>query len=63
MSSDEYIKSAIANIEVKLEKIQYILPKLVVIPLSAGYRSELDSSKELNPKQISFYQSIIGTLC
>ena len=62
MSSDEYVKSAIANIEVKLEKIQCILPKHVVTPLSAGYRPELDTSKELNPKQVSFYQGIIGIL-
>ena len=62
MSSDKYVKSAIANIEVELENIQYILPKRVVTPLSAGYRPELDMSKELKPKRVSFYQGIIGTL-
>ena len=62
MSSDKYIKSAIANIKVELEKIQYILPTCIITSLSARYRTELDTSKELNSKQVSFYQDIIGTL-
>ena len=38
-----------------------ILPKWVSTPLAAGYRSELDSSKKLGPRQVSFYQGLIGT--
>ena len=62
MSSDEYDNSTIANIEVELGKNQCILSKRVVTTLSVGYRPKLDTSKELNPKQVSFYQGIIGTL-
>ena len=36
--------------------------KKVETPLSSGYRLELDSSKELPPRQISFHQGVIGTL-
>ena len=62
MSSDEYVKQSIINIEAELSKINSILPKRVSTPLAAGYRPELDSSKELNARQISFYQGLIGTL-
>ena len=62
MSSDEYIKSNITNIEVELENIKCILPKRAITQISPGYQPELDSPKELNPKKISFYQGIIGIL-
>jgi hypothetical protein len=31
-------------------------------PIQTGYRPELDSSQELTPHQISFYQRLIGQL-
>ena len=31
-------------------------------PIQTGYRPELDSSPELTPRQISFYQRLIGQL-
>ena len=62
MSSDDYVKSAIENLQTELDKIGSRMPSKVETPLSSGYRPELDSSKELTPRQISFYQGLIGTL-
>ena len=62
MSSDDYIKSAIDNLEIELDKISSRMPRKVETPLSSGYRPELDSSRELTPRQINFYQGLIGTL-
>ena len=47
---DEYVKSSRTNTGLEFQNIQCILPKRVVTPLYAGYRPELDFSKELNPK-------------
>ena len=62
MSSDNYVKSVISNLEAELDKIHYSMPKKVETPLSRGYTSVIDSSRELTPRQISFYQGLIGTL-
>ena len=62
MSSDDYCKSAVANVETELDKVNSKLPKTVETPLSSGYRPELDSSRELSPSQVNYYQGLIGTL-
>ena len=62
MSLDAYVKQGIINIEAELSKINCFLPKRAATPIAGGYRSELDSSKELNHRQISFYQGLIGIL-
>mgnify|MGYP000288004004 CR=1 FL=1 len=63
MSSDPYVKQRIVNIEAELSKINCFLPKCVTTPIAGGYRPELDSSKKLNHRHISFYQGLIGILC
>ena len=45
MRSDDYVKSAIVNLETELNKIDFKLPKSAETPLSVGCRLELDSSK------------------
>ena len=62
MSSDDYVKSAINNLQVDLDKIGSRMSSKVKKTLSSGYRPELDNSKKLTPRQISFYQGLIGTL-
>ena len=62
MSSDSYIKSTIINPETELDTIHSSKPKKVETPLSSGYIPETDSSRELNSRQINFYQGLIGTL-
>ena len=62
MISDNSIKSLIANLEIELNNIDSKVLAKVETSLSSGYRPELDSSKELTPRQVSLYQGLIGTL-
>ena len=38
MSSDDYYKQAVANVDSELDKVNYKLPNKIEIPLSSGYR-------------------------
>lgn len=62
MSSDDYVKPAIENLETKLDKINSIMHNEVEAHLSSGYIPELDSLKELTPRQSSSCQRLSGTL-
>ena len=62
MSSDNYVNSAIANLEKEINKIDSRLPIKVETHLSSGYKPELGSSKEFTPGQVNLYQGIICTL-
>jgi len=57
-----YAKKAIAEVEAELHKNGQMLGTKVSTPLSPGYRPELDASPELNPKQLNYYQGLIGVL-
>ena len=63
MSSEEYVKSAIENIEQTLAETNQCLPTKCRTPLSSGYRPELDTSPELKTKGLQRYQELIGILC
>jgi hypothetical protein len=63
MLSEIYIKSAIADVETELAKIDKQLPLKASTPLKPGYRPELDQSPELDARRITYYQSLIGVLC
>jgi Reverse transcriptase (RNA-dependent DNA polymerase) len=62
MSSEKYVKQAVADVETELEKVEQCLPTRVTTPLSQGYRPELDQSRELDGKRGQYYQSLIGVL-
>jgi hypothetical protein len=62
MSSDEYVKQAIANVETELEKINQCLLTHVTTPVSQDYRPELDQWRELDAKKGQYYQSLVGVL-
>ena len=62
MSSDDYVKRAVADVERALDEEHKYLPKRVVTPMVAGYQPELDVSPELNPKRCSYLQGLIGIL-
>ena len=62
MSSEKYVKQAVADVETELAEINQCLPTKVTTPLLQGYRPELDSSKELDPRRAQYYQSLIGVL-
>jgi hypothetical protein len=65
MSSEKYVKQAVADVETELEKIDQILSMHVTTtPVSQGYRPELDQSRELDAKREQYYyqKSLIGVL-
>ena len=62
MSSDKYVKRAISEIETELSKVGQKLRTRVSTPLATGYRPEIDSSPELDPRRANYYQGLIGIL-
>ena len=62
MSSEKYVKQAVADVEKELSEVDQCLPTRVSTPLSQGYRPELDQSRELDAKRGQYYQSLIGVL-
>ena len=62
MSSDKYVKHAIADVELELAQNDQCLQMKVHTPLSNGYHPELDSSPELNAQHANFYQGLISML-
>jgi hypothetical protein len=61
MSSDTYIKRAIADVEQHLENIGETLVKQRQ-PICGDYRPELDDTPLLNDKLTNYYQGLIGVL-
>lgn len=64
MSSDKYVRRAVADVETELAKLeppQMLKPKAVV-PISTKYRPELDTTPELDGRRASYYMSLIGIL-
>jgi hypothetical protein len=59
MSSTEYLKEAIRNIEAKGAKLT---SKDVTTPTAAYFHPELDESKFLDDDEHTYYQSLIGVL-
>ena len=62
MSSTDYIKSAVENVEEQLKKKGDRLPTRAVTPMSQGYQPETDSSAELDADGITTFQELIGIL-
>jgi hypothetical protein len=62
MTSEQYIKAAIANVETALDASGQRLPTRATTPIQAGYRPELDESAELNLSGMRYYQELIGVL-
>jgi hypothetical protein len=62
MSSELYVKQAMADVKTELDKVDKYLPKRVRTPVVQGYRPELDASHELDAKWGQYYQSLIGVL-
>jgi hypothetical protein len=62
MSSEQYIKAAIANVETKLDKEGQRLPSRCLTPMKSGYCPEVDVSGELKTDGIQYFQELIGIL-
>ena len=58
MSSQEYLKAAIKEVENKRGKLD---PRATT-PISKGYSPELDASSELDSKDITYFQELVGIL-
>ena len=63
-SSSQYVQNAVKNVEDYLERTGHDkLKPRTKSPWPSNYRPEVDLSPELGPKEVSYYQSLIGILC
>ena len=63
MTSKDYIKAIIQNLEERLKKKGIKFPiKNVNVPISASYVPETDQSEELKTDDITMFQELIGEL-
>ena len=62
MSSEKYVKAAVANVEEKLSNPKKRLPDRCNTPLKPGYRPEMDGSCELKADGLQYYQELVGVL-
>ena len=62
LSSEKYVKTAVANVEEKLAKSGLRLPSKCATPFVTGYHPSEDTSKELDAEGTRYYQELIGVL-
>jgi hypothetical protein len=62
MSSQNYTKKAIAEVERELKQVGKYLPSKAPTPIVGGYRPELDITDELDAKRQNYFQGLIGVL-
>jgi hypothetical protein len=62
LSSHQYVKEAIKNVELELAKHDLRLPRKTSTPLPSNYRPELDTSPLLTDEAVNYYQSQISIL-
>jgi hypothetical protein len=63
MSPEEYVKSAVANVEDELKKSNQRLPTKCVTPFSCSYAPWLETTAELKANGVQRFQELIGQLC
>ena len=62
MSSSDYLKAAITEIEKVLQEKGQQLPKKATTAMHKSYKPELDSTPELDQANITYFQELIGIL-
>ena len=62
ISSSQYVKATVENVESFLREKGKNLDKTARTPIRTSYSPELDVSAELGPQESSYYQSLIGVL-
>ena len=62
ISSYDYVKVAVENVEQAIKGKRWRLPIRVPIPMAGNYEPELDGSPELNDDDHRYYQELIGVL-
>ena len=60
MSSEKYVKSAVANVEEEISKSEKRLPGRCNTPLKPGYRPEMDNSCEFKADGLLIILESIG---
>ena len=62
MTSKDYVKLSVENVERQLKKKNLKFPTRAVTPMMSDFIPELDASRELSPEDTTFYQELIGIL-
>ena len=62
MSSDNYCSALVNNVEEVLARKGLRLPSKCPLPLTNGYKPEMDCTAELKSEGVQWYQEIIGQL-
>ena len=62
LSSEKYVKTAVANVEEVLAKSGLRLPSKCNTPFMTGYHPKEDTTKELDTEGMRYYQELIGVL-
>jgi hypothetical protein len=63
ISSVDYVKVAVQNVEEKLAKSNRVLPSTKIqTPMNANYLPEMDGTPELDEDDATYYQELIGVL-
>ena len=62
MTSKDYVKLSIENVERQLKTKNLKFPSRAVTPMLSDFIPELDTSEELSADDITFYQELIGIL-
>ena len=62
MTSTDYVKAAVSNVEEQLKKKNMKLPSRAATPMAQHFVPELDSSPELESNDINLFQELIGVL-
>ena len=62
LTSEKYVKTAVANVEEKLAKSNLRLPSKCGTPFTSGYVPSEDTSSELDGNGTRYYQELIGVL-
>ena len=62
LSSEKYVKTAVANVEENLAKSDLRLPSKYHTPFTTGYHSSKDTTKELDAEGTRYFQELVGIL-
>ena len=62
MTSRDYIKAAVNNLEERLKVQKKKLPSRAPTPMTSNYQPEMNSSPELDSDGIMMFQELIGML-
>jgi hypothetical protein len=63
MTSQDYVKAAVKNVEDTLKNTRRRLPTSNVDTfMNNSYTPELDVTEELNKNDVNFFQELIGTI-